>query len=105
MTAAHQQLSTSAATHSADPRTVSVTWANNIWMPSVMLQLSEHFSYPNTLRSQHVWISDLRLYHCNLYMNNQQTTFHLKIDLDDMQRRRKGFLIGGGGGGGGGHSM
>ena len=41
------------------------------------------------------------LYHCNLYMNNHQTTFHLKIDLDDMQshplqRRRKDFLIGGG---------
>ena len=34
-------------------------------------------------------------------MNNQQTTFHLKIDLDDVQWRRKGFLIGGGGGGGG----
>ena len=40
---------------------VSVMWANIIWTPSVMLQLFEHFSYPNTLRSQHVQMSDLRL--------------------------------------------
>ena len=59
VTAARQQLSASAATHSAHS---SVMWANIIWTPSVMLQLSEHFSYPNTLWSQHVRISDLQLY-------------------------------------------
>ena len=37
-------------------RTVLSCGLNIIWMPSVMLQL------PNTLRSQHVRISDLRLY-------------------------------------------
>ena len=40
------------------PRTVSVTLASAIMAPSVLLLLSEHFSYLNTLRSQRVWISD-----------------------------------------------
>ena len=81
VTAARQQLSASAATHSADPRTVSVMWANIIWTPSVMLQLSEHFSYPNTPRSQHVRISDLRLYIKRMHV---PSATHIKINALDI---------------------
>ena len=47
VTAAYQQLSASAAAHST--YIVSVTWAV---VPSVILQLPEHFSYLNTLVSR-----------------------------------------------------
>ena len=40
------------------PRAVSVTLASTVMAPSVLLLLSEHFNYPNTLRSQCIWISD-----------------------------------------------
>ena len=60
VTAARQQLSASTATHSASKD--SVTWASIIMAHSVILQLSEGFNYPNTLRSQRVQISDFLLY-------------------------------------------
>ena len=41
--------------------TISVTWASIIWTPSVIHQLSKHFSYPNTPWSQYIRISDLLL--------------------------------------------
>ena len=61
VTAAHQQL---ALALQLTPHTGSFTWANIIWTSSVMFQLSEHFSYPNT---QHVRISDLLLYKVTVY--------------------------------------
>ena len=40
-----QHVSSSAPVLQLTPHTVSVTWVSIIWTPSVMLQLSEHFSY------------------------------------------------------------
>ena len=61
------------------PRIASVTWSNIIWTPSVVLQLSKHFSYPNTLWFQHVQISDLLLYYCmpwwNINVNDESVVY------------------------------
>ena len=63
-----QHVSSSALVLQLTPHTVFVTWASIIWTLSVMLQLSERFSYPNTLRSQCIRISDVLL--------NFQLSFH-----------------------------
>ena len=57
-----QHVSTLALALQLTPHTVSVTWANIVWTPSVILQLPKHFSYLNTLLSQRVQISDLLEY-------------------------------------------
>ena len=52
--------------------TVSVTWASIIMAPSVILQLSERFSYSNTLRSQRVRITDFLYTVKNLLTHRRQ---------------------------------